>query len=71
MPEVPPGDFLAARVAPIGKAELQIDVYDALAPAGDPIEQPAEAVAQARGQPVRQDREEFEKRDGKPCAETA
>jgi hypothetical protein len=71
MAEMQAGHFLAPRVAPVGKAEFQIDMYDALAPAGDLVQQPAEAVAEPRGQTVRQQGEQLQEADGEVRAEAA
>ncbi|ODN63790.1 hypothetical protein BA763_22510 [Burkholderia cenocepacia] len=53
--------FLAPLVAPVREAEFQIRMYDALSPAGDLIQQPAEAIAEPCGQTVRQQASSFSK----------
>jgi hypothetical protein len=70
MAEMQAGHFLAPRVAPVGKAEFQIDMYDALAPAGIWYSS-AEAVAEPRGQTVRQQGEQLQEADGEVRAEAA
>src|SRR5262249_54491416 len=57
MPEVHLRDVLANFVAPLGKAQLQVDMDNAAAPARNLVEQPAKAVAKACNEPVRQERE--------------
>jgi hypothetical protein len=63
--------FLTTLVAPFGKAELEVDVDDALAAAGNLVEEPAEAVAQTRDETVWQDREQLEEADAEMGAEAA
>src|SRR3954463_2351421 len=53
VPEVHLRDFLAALGRPFGKAQHEISMHDALAAARNLIKQPAEAVAEARGDAVR------------------
>jgi len=47
-------DFFAALLVPLRKAQFQIDVDDALAAARNLIEQPAESVAEAGDETIRQ-----------------
>ena len=50
--------------APIGKAEPQIDMDDALTPAGQLVEQPAQAIAETGSDAIGKDCEEFQQCQG-------
>ena len=71
VPEVLLRDFVAALGRPVGKAQAEVGVDDALSAARDLIEQPAEAIAEAGGDAVWEDREEFQEADCERNADAA
>jgi hypothetical protein len=71
VPEMPLRDCLAALGRPVGKAQAEVGMDDALAAARDLVEQPAEAVAETGGDAVRQEREQLQETDRQRDAETA